>query len=124
MTDFSNIDGITLLHTIEHAEKTWGFSVQGIIFLIIGIIGAIIFIKSIANSNSSINTFGFGIILCILGLLIGIISLRIAKTKFVWYSYEVLIDDSISLVEFDKEYEILNRRDMIYEIRVRNEVYD
>ena len=115
------MEGITVLNTIEHAVKGWGWSWVGFICAILGclfmIIGIELAIRDLAGSTVDSIVTILGFILFIASLVV----FKNGKQIDAYYTYEVTIDDSISFIEFDNKYEILEHRGDIYEIKERGQ---
>ena len=111
------IDGVTVLAT---NAITATHPILSSIFFIIAIFLGISFLIVIIGfflEHDTIKTIGiFGLIIL---LLVFIICLPIeAATQVPDYNtYEVILDDSVSMNKFMEKYEVLERRDKIYVIK-------
>ena len=110
-----NVEGITILNTIEVMGSTWGFSIVGLIiailtlFILIGVIFGII-----KNEGPEAVLLS---LLAVLGVLISLMCFGTANEYFDYYKYQVIIDDSVSLTEFMEKYEILDQEGLIYTVK-------
>ena len=109
--------GVEILNTTIHYKEvlpTWA------IIVIIAIIAIPMLIAVIGQISGSELIKCTGISFLLVGIVfaafIGIISLK-PTDKINYIEHEVLIDDSVSLTEFNEKYEIVSQKGKIYVIR-------
>lgn len=112
------IKGITLLHAIDHGSDA-GFKIVINISLVIMVAGIICMFIALVQKHPSFNIFVCGIMLMLIGGIVCTVCSATRSSTTFGYTYEVLIDDSVSMNEFYNTYEILDHRDMIYEVKVK-----
>lgn len=112
------LDGITVLDIgTKTVEWGWGWSWVGLIWTVIGLISIIVALISLFEDyGGGFLLFG-GIVL--LGL--GFILFAYAKPVKTIPIYTVIVDDSVSMVEFYNKYEILETQGKIYTIIERED---
>ncbi len=112
------LDGITLLDAgTKIVSWTWGWSWAGFIITIFAILCIVISILCAADGTG-------GYLVFIAGMFLGLLSLFIfahAKPAKIIPTYMVLIDDSVSMVEFYDKYEVLEIQGKIYTITERED---
>lgn len=109
--------GVEILNTTIHYKEvlpTWA------IIVIIAIIAIPMLIAVIGQISGSELIKCTGISFLLVGIVfaafIGIISLK-PTDKINYIEHEVLIDDSVSLTEFNEKYEIVRQKGKIYVVR-------
>lgn len=109
--------GVEILNTTIHYKEvlpTWA------IIVIIAIIAIPILIAVIGQISGSELIKYTGISFLLVGIVfaafIGIISLK-PTDKINYIEHEVLIDDSVSLTEFNEKYEIVSQKGKIYVVK-------
>lgn len=111
-----NVEGVTILNTIEVMASTWGFSIVG---LVVAILTLFILIGVIFNTIKD-GPIAESILLCLItavGILVSLTCFGTANEYFDHYEYQVIIDDSVSLTEFMEKYEILDQEGLIYTVK-------
>lgn len=122
------MEGVTILHTIHHTSVITGpntgsdiaFTIAGIIFgvALLCAILAIIIDRPIRKWLMVI--FEIGVILAVIGSIIGFtFMVVVGKGKKEWNSYEVSIDNTVNLSEFFEKYDLIERRENLFEIEER-----
>ena len=113
----SNMPGVEILNTTIHYKEvlpTWA------IIVIIAIIAIPMLIAVIGQISGSEITKYAGISFLLVGMVsaafIGIVSPK-PTDKINYIEHEVLVDDSVSFIEFNKKYEIVKQKGKIYVIR-------
>jgi len=115
------MEGITILaqKTIDVViDHTWGFtgiSILGIILIAMGILCSTVMI-----CDKDID--GFGLIMCIIAIGLGILTFRLKSVNEKVTEYKVLISDSITFNEFYEKYIIEDKEGEIYTIREKTTV--
>ena len=108
------MEGITILNSEVLMVPHWGLSVV----IILGLVG--IFLSFFMD----VLDFDFDVVKMLIIsasiALIGAISLFIFKVPY-YTSYEVILEDSVSMNEFFDRYEILDQRGQIYVIKEKEE---
>lgn len=112
------MEGITILAT-KAIYMEPSFSAHFGLF--IGIAGAIAFAVTALDTRSWLDTVEIIVFsgLAIVFLALGILSWKVIEKQtsvFSHYEYKVLIDDSVSLNEFNEKYEILDQEGQIYTV--------
>lgn len=109
--------GITILNTIT--ETTWA-DITGIIFIAcmaIGLLASLIALLSVEDYfKATPYIISFSVFCFIVALIIGIFG-----PKREYTTYQVLIDDNVSMNEFYDKYEIINKQGEIYLIKEKND---
>lgn len=115
------MNGITIINTTD-IYKYVGFATYSMLFCAIGIFVLILTIFMIISESNraAITTFVTGILLCVVGLCMGLYRDNHANT-FDYTEYDILIDDSISYNEFVDKYEVLDKDGNIYTVRERTQ---
>ena len=114
------MEGVTILNTIEVMASTWGFSIVGLIIAILSLLFLIGIIFSIIKNEVFITSFLS--MLVVFDVLISIMCFSSANEYFDHYEYQVIIDDSVSLVEFTEKYEILDQEGLIYTVKEKETI--
>lgn len=109
------MEGVTILNTIEVMASTWGFSIVGLIIAILTLFILIGTIFSIIKNEVFITYFLSPFV--VFGFVISTMCFSSANEYFDHYEYQVIIDDSVSLVEFTEKYEILDQEGLIYTVK-------
>ena len=111
------MEGITVLATnIITATHPILSSIFFIIVILLGISFLIIVTGSLLEHDTTMTIGAFGLII---SLLILVLCFPIAAATQVpdYNTYEVILDDSVSMNEFMEKYEVLEQRDKIYVIK-------
>lgn len=106
------MEGITILNSEVIMVPHWG----PIAVTILGVV-SLFFIISLGFDFDGMIT---ALIISASMILIGAISLFIFEVPY-YTSYEVILEDSVSMNEFLDRYEILNQRGQIYVIKEKEE---
>lgn len=112
------MEGITILATNSvYMEPSFWAQIG----LIIGTAGVISFAIHALGNHSLLDTVEIIVFsgLAIVFLALGILSWKVIEKQtsvFSHYEYKVLIDDSVSLNEFNEKYEILDQEGQIYTV--------
>ena len=115
------MNGVVILNEIEAVVSyTWGFSLGGILLIILGIISIGIAIYfGIKNKTKDKNTkllSKAGVIVALVPILMGTISFMTGKT-IAETQYEIYMPGEVNMVEFNERYEIIEQRGLIYTVR-------
>ena len=111
------IDGVTILATeIVNKPAPW-LEILGCIITIILLCGFLLTVLSIFFEPDWLLTVGVPMFMCAAAL--GLITCFLATSITVpdYNTYEVILDDSVSINEFMNTYEILEQRGQIYVIK-------
>lgn len=105
------INGITLLET-RGGSFNWYFT----LFAIISILLSIAFILLYQDKRDKVMIVGF-----IMALVAALTSMYVVIDNFT-PTYKVLIDNSVSFIDFNSNYYLVNHKDnsLIYEIKEKN----
>ena len=109
--------GVEILNTTIHYKEvmpTW------VLIVIIAIIVIPAMAMLIGSSVHSDLLFTIGSISFILGFVLALIigsTIRQTTNQIDYIEHEVLVDDSVSLTEFNEKYEIVNQKGKIYVVR-------
>ena len=113
------LDGITLLDTgTKVVSYTWGWSWGGFIAAIFAIFLIVVSIICMIDGTTGGEIFFFA------GIFVGMLSLFIfvhAKPAKTINTYSVIIDDSVSMIEFYDKYEVLDIQGKIFTITERED---
>lgn len=111
------LEGITILNTINNPIYgfTWSYPAIIIAIFFVLVIGFIIFVAIKAGDLSILSAI---LIICLFGPAIVVIAGQTEIDSYI--TYEVLIDDDISLTKFNEAYEIISQRGEIYKIKERS----
>lgn len=112
-----DMEGVRVLNIIEHVAKVGPNTDLIIVFVILIVLGIIAFIIGITHLEDFYIVFGIFTIVAAVLMLFYLIE---ENTKKVSYTYEAIIEDTVNMKEFYKQYEILEVRGEIYEIKERN----
>ena len=107
------MEGLTVLSTDTTAiEAPWLLFVVGCLAILLGIITIVLGIMALVDGEPAGMAF---LILSLLMFILGVVSFHevFKPEKTI---YKVVIDESVSMVEFNKRYEILDQDGLIYEI--------
>lgn len=96
--------GVEILGEIETAEHTFGFSKVGLIFAIIGVASAILYIVAMINDDSTLAPAG---VLCIISMLFSLFCFFNA-VEIPCTHYLIRMSDDAGYNEFNSSYNILN----------------
>lgn len=117
----NNMPGVEILNTTIHYKEvlpTWAIVV---IIAIIVIPAVAMLIGLRVHSGLLFIIGGISLILgFVLALAIGI-TIRQTTNEIEYIEHEVLVDDSVSLTEFTKKYEIVSQKGKIYVVREKND---
>lgn len=119
------MDGVTVLSEQMVTENIYspGWSFGGLVAGIGCLLVFIILVMTIEDID-----LGLLIIAVFAGLIMFLCSIFSFKTanveEKIYYEYKVLIDDCVSLVEFNEKYEIIGKEGTIYTIVEREEKVD
>ena len=112
------LDGMILLDAgTKVVSYTWGWTWGGFIMGLLAILCIVISIFCAANDIGGYGVFVGGVICIIFSLFM----FSHAKPAKIIPTYMVLIDDSISMIEFYDKYEILDVQGKIYTICERED---
>ena len=113
------LDGITLLDTgTKVVSYTWGWSWGGFIAAIFAIFLIVVSIICMIDGTTGGEIFFFA------GIFVGMLSLFIfvhAKPAKTINTYSVIIDDSVSMIEFYDKYEVIDIQGKIFTITERED---
>lgn len=112
------MDGITVLNATEMSIMQPGWNWGTTVFAAIIIIGIILFATAIYIDDDQLGTFAVAAIL--IGFFFGVLTFQFGVEVGKYNQYDVLINDSVSMVEFNKEYEIVDQNGLIYTIKERD----
>lgn len=112
------MDGVTVLNVIENPVYTFQWWVMPIILLILGIFFIVVIIALSIWMQDSGGIPLVGITVLVFGVLISL-SGSCMPTDY-YDTYEVTIEDTVSLKEFNEKYEIIDQHGQIYEVRERD----
>lgn len=113
------MDGVTILNTIE----VTGASKNVIIATLIGFVIALLIMFILEASEDSI--FDTFLLILLISNIFGLFACFFVGTyqnenhKTVELRYEVTIDDTVSMTEFNKKYEIIEQRGDIFVVKER-----
>ena len=111
------MDGITFLATNSIYMEPSIYAEIGVIFGICGTVGFLIgAFMLFAEDQTGSFIFGIVAIVCFMLAIISGNAIERRASTFSHYEYKVLIDDSVSLNEFNEKYEILNQEGQIYTV--------
>ena len=109
--------GVEILNTTIHYKEVMPAWALIVIITIIVIPAVAMLIGSILHNNLLFTIGGISLILgFVLALAIGT-KIRQTTNEIEYIEHEVLVDDSVSLTEFTKKYEIVSQKGKIYVIR-------
>lgn len=109
--------GVEILNTTIHYKEVLPTWVIMVIIAIIVIPAVAMLIGSIVHSDLLFTIGGISLILgFVLALIIGT-KIRQTTNQIDYIEHEVLINDSVSLTEFNEKYEIVNQKGKIYVVR-------
>jgi hypothetical protein len=110
------MDGVMILQTFENVSRTWGISIWGLLLIILAILNVIIGI------GIGINEDRIPFLQCVAAamcLTVGLIRFGTAVEVSEPNTYQVLVDESVSMTEFNERYEILETQGKTYIVRER-----
>lgn len=105
------MDGVTILNTIELTDASFGTVV---ILVITGVVFFILLFCMWLTSGSKVDNLLF-----FLFVVDAIAAYQSENYKTVEIQYEVTIDDSVSMTEFNKKYEIVEQLGDIFVVKER-----
>lgn len=109
--------GVEILNTTIHYKEVLPTWVLIVIIAIIVIPAVAMLIGSILHNSLLFTIGGISLILgFVLALAIGA-TIRQTTNEIEYIEHEVLVDDSVSLTEFTKKYEIVSQKGKIYVVR-------
>ncbi len=109
------LEGLTVISTEHIIAKGFGLCLGGYIFFGIALLGAVVFLLGIfLDCEMWPQTIGSTI--CLVGLVVGLVVCAEGKIKETYDIYKVIVEDTVSLNEFNKRYCILSIDGDIYEI--------
>ena len=111
------MSGVEILNTTIHYKEVLPAWVIIVIIAIIVIPAVAMLIGSIVHSDL---LFTIGSISLILGFVLALIigtKIRQTTNQIDYIEHEVLINDSVSLTEFNEKYEIVSQKGKIYVVR-------
>lgn len=111
------MDGITILNTIDVYSDKRALIISLMFFIAINIVGIALCINEKIKHDNIISGAIIMLICFFLGLVFSVAISNYAKKEYVYTQYEVLIDDSVNLKEFNEKYEIIDQRGEIYTIK-------
>lgn len=115
------MNGVVILNEIEAVVgHTWGFSLCGVLLIILGIIsiGIDIYFR-IKNKTKDKNTK----LLSKAGVTVALVPILMGATLFMTgeaiteTQYEIYMPGEVNMVEFNERYEIVGQRGLIYTVR-------
>ena len=113
----SNMPGVEILNTTIHYKEVLPTWVIIVIIAIIVIPAMAMLIGSSVHSDLLFTIGGISLILgFVLALIIGVTT-RQTTNEIEYIEHEVLVDDSVSLTEFNEKYEIVSQKGKIYVVR-------
>lgn len=113
----SNMPGVEILNTTIHYKEVMPTWVLIVIIAIIVIPAMAMLIGSSVHSDLLFTIGGISLILgFVLALIIGS-TIRQTTNEIEYIEHEVLVDDSVSLTEFNEKYEIVSQKGKIYVVR-------
>ena len=107
------MEGVTILNTVEKTVMANPTAIFFIIFLVAGIFLGIVALGISFNIHEKLFLTVTSISLVSLILAINIAIFGPCEKTI---QYDVLIDDSVSMVEFNQKYEIIDQKGLIYVI--------
>ena len=112
------LEGITVLNTYDYCiSYSWDWTFFGTLALVFSAICLIVGIIGIFTLDDNGSSF---FLLFLLLLLVGVLINKIGNKNYVPV-YEVTIDDSVSMLDFEEKYEIVKQEGKIYHIIERTE---
>ena len=113
------MDGVTILNTIELTDASFGTVVT---LVITGVVFFILLFCMWLTSGSKVDNLLF--FLFVVDAIVILVNTAIAAYQSENYKtgeiqYEVTIDDSVSMTEFNKKYEIVEQRGDIFVVKER-----
>lgn len=111
------IDGVTILATKTMSKPAPWVETLGCIFTIGVICGFLLVILFTIFESDWLLNIGVPILICAAGF--GLITCLLASSITVpdYSTYEVILDDSVSMNEFMNTYEVLEQRGQIYVVK-------
>lgn len=111
------MEGITILATnVVTATHPILSSIFFIIVILLGISFLIAVIGSLLEHDNTMAIGAFGLVILLLVLIL-CFPINAATQVPDYNTYEVILDDSVSMNEFMEKYEVLEQRDKIYVIK-------
>ena len=104
------MNGVEILNSYQIIKTSWGICFEGIIFLILLIICAIIMIHFMKKGDFVAIAFFVGVFLFFVTSIISFSQGN--KTEIT--RYEVIISDEVSYNEFTEKYNVIERRGKIF----------
>lgn len=112
------MDGVTVLNVIENPVYNFQWWAMPIILLILGIFFIAVIIALVIEMDDPSGIGLVGLTVVVFAVLIGL-SGSCMPTDY-YNTYEVTIEDTVSLKEFNEKYEIIDQHGQIYEVRERD----
>lgn len=110
------INGITWLRTLEYQQNTPGINTLTIVSAVMLVVCFCLFMYWAMHDHIYVAILML-VVTCILFITTFLFA-EFGNTTTV-YRYEVLIDDGVSMTEFNELYELVDHHDNIYEIAVK-----
>ena len=113
------MDGVTILNTIELTDASFGtvvtLAITGVVFIIL------LFCMWLTSGSKVDNLLFFLFVVDAIVILVNtaIATYQSENHKTGEIQYEVTIDDSVSMTEFNKKYEIVEQRGDIFVVKER-----
>jgi hypothetical protein len=104
------MDGVMILQTFENFSFTWGWSWLGLLTIFAALMNLWIFID-----EQGLGYFFMSIILGFIAVFNFATAIEVPEPD----TYQVLIDESVSMTEFNKRYEILETQGETYIVKER-----
>ena len=111
------IDGVTILVTETVNKPAPWLEILGCIFTITMICGFLLLVLFIFFESDWLITVGTPMFICaaVFGLMTCLLTTNITVSDY--NTYEVILDDSVSMNEFMNTYEVLEQRGQIYVVK-------
>ena len=103
---------MTILQTVEIVEKTWGWNWLGFAIGILAIGSMITFFLFDNNSDSAMAALS--LFLCVVLTVASALVFANTKEKDRYNKYQVLLDDSVSVNELYKNYEVIEQEGITF----------
>lgn len=117
-----DIDGVQIVNTISQKYTGLGFDWFGVIFGVMGI-GCIILAIYLVIKEHTFYHLAYGGVTAMMCLAGCFMAFNTANLGY-YDRYEVLIDDSVSFVEFTNKYEVVDRHGDLYVVDpIEKEIY-
>jgi hypothetical protein len=116
------LEGIKVLSKVENVSDLKVFFILNIIFLCLSVIFVVMTIVEAGKGRDKLAIIG--IILFIFFMILFMISICLddnIKKPNGTYTYKVIVDENVSMVDFNENYEILEQDGLIYTIIERDD---